>query len=139
MRVSGIDEESLEAARQELGGEASETEARPFLYACQISEIPSNGKRGKVVYIDNDEIALFNINGEIIAISNICPHETSPVMATGFVDCDTCRVACPLHGWIFDMHTGRQIGPSVGAGPGSIPTYRVKLEGEEVWVAVTER
>lgn len=134
-----LDEDALEAARRELNGELSDAEPREFAYACQISEIPPSGRRGKVAYIDETEVALFNISGEIIAISNICPHETSPVMATGFVDCDTCRVVCPLHGWIFDMHTGQQIGASVGAGPGSIPTYRVKLEGEEVWVAPTER
>lgn len=127
--MSEIDDEALEAARQELNADANGKEPRTFFYACQISEIPPIGKRGKVVYSDGDEVAIFNIDGQILAISNICPHETSPVMATGFVDCDTCQVACPLHGWIFDMHTGQQIGAA-----GSIRVYEVKLDGEEVWV-----
>jgi NAD(P)H-dependent nitrite reductase small subunit len=125
-----IDEEALEAARRELNGELPDsTELREFTFACNFSEIPSNGRRGKVVTIDEQEIALFNLNGEIFAISNICPHEMSPLLAAGFVDCEARTVACPLHGWTFEIPTGKFIGAS-----GSIPVYDLKLADGEVWV-----
>ncbi|MDP4200578.1 MAG: nitrite reductase (NAD(P)H) small subunit [Bacteroidota bacterium] len=126
--MNDFDEEALDAARSELNTEGSE-QSLEYFYACQFAEIPPSGRRGKVVEVDDTEIAIFNIKGEILAISNLCPHEMSPVMAAGFVDCNACVVACPLHGWTFDLHTGMQIGV-----PGSIPVYDVRLDGEEVWL-----
>jgi NAD(P)H-dependent nitrite reductase small subunit len=128
-----IDEEALEAARRELNGEQNDCPSGPheFTFACNFSEIPANGRRGKVITIDDREIALFNLNGEIFAISNICPHEMSPLLAAGFVDCEARTVACPLHGWTFEIPTGKLLGAS-----GGVPVYPVKIEDSEVWVEI---
>jgi nitrite reductase/ring-hydroxylating ferredoxin subunit len=133
-----IDDEALEAARRELNGEGPETSLRPFVYACELSEIPADGLRGKSVACDGDEVALFRLRGRVFAISNICPHEMSPLLAAGLVDREACTVACPLHGWTYEIETGRQV-----AGSGGVPlvescagvaTYEVRLIGDEVWV-----
>jgi len=129
-----IDDTLLEAARRELNGLAAETEscmAREFTYACKLSEIPANGRRGKAILMEESEVAIFHIGGEIFAISNICPHEMSPLLAAGFVDCEARTVACPLHGWTFEIPTGKLLGAS-----GSVPVYPVKIEAGEVWVLI---
>ena len=132
-----IDEALLDAARRELSELAGMTdhacEPREFAYACLVSEVPANGRHGKVVFVDDSEVAVFNIAGEIFAISNLCPHEMSPLLATGFVDCEARTVACPLHGWTFEIETGKLLGAS-----GSVPVYDVKLADGEVWLRLRE-
>jgi nitrite reductase/ring-hydroxylating ferredoxin subunit len=122
-----IDDEALEAARMELRGEINAS--MEFTFACTIEELPSNCERGKVIVMEDREIAIFNIGGVIYATSNICPHEMSPILAAGMLDCAARTIACPLHGWLFDIPTGQLIGAS-----GSIPVYDVKLAAGEVWV-----
>ena len=133
MTIDEFDEEALEEARRELNG-GEPRGPRAFIYACKLSEIPPNGSRGKVIECEYDEIALFLLRGQVYAISNICPHESSPVLASGYINKEALVVACPLHGWAFDIPTGRMIG-----GGGSIPTYEVKIVDDEVWVEEPEK
>ncbi len=127
MATDEFDDEALEAARRELRGEVNAP--MEFTFACTVDELPKNCERGKVIVIEDREIAIFNIDGAIYATSNICPHEMSPLLAAGSLDCVARTVTCPLHGWIFDIPTGQQIGAS-----GSIPVYEVKMADGEVWV-----
>lgn len=125
--MSEIDDELLNEARQELDGDLPHPTA--FIYACKLSEIPANGSRGKVVLAEHDEIAIFNFRGSLYAISNICPHQQSPLLAEGHVDKEALVVTCPMHGWMYHIPTGRMVG-----GSGSVATYHVKVEGDDVWV-----
>jgi nitrite reductase (NADH) small subunit len=127
MPIDEIDDEALEAARIELQGEINAP--MEFTFACSVKELPKNCERGKVIVLEDREIAIFNIDDAIYATSNICPHEMSPVLAMGVIDCVGRTVTCPLHNWIFDIPTGQLIGAS-----GSIPIYDVKLADGEVWV-----
>jgi NAD(P)H-dependent nitrite reductase small subunit len=127
VQIYDIDDESLEAARRELNGEEPDAPAL-FEFACLISDIPPD--KGKLIIREEDQIALFRLNGTVYAISNICPHEMSPLLASGAIDRDALTVTCPLHGWIFSIQTGEQIGAS-----GGIPIYAVKIDGDEVWVS----
>ena len=52
---------------------------------------------------DHKEIALFNIEGEIIALNNDCPHDGGPL---GEGQISGCKVTCPWHGWEFDLRSG---------------------------------
>jgi nitrite reductase (NADH) small subunit len=127
VEIYDIDDEALEAARRELNGEVPDGPAL-FEFACLISDIPAD--RGKLVIRENDEIALFRLKDKVYAVSNICPHELSPLLASGAFDSNAMTVTCPLHGWIFSIPTGEQIGAS-----GGIPIYAVKIDGDEVWVS----
>lgn len=49
------------------------------------------------------EIALFNIEGKIFALNNLCPHRGGPL---GEGELDGCIVTCPWHSWQFDVRTG---------------------------------
>src|SRR5687767_2095654 len=59
---------------------------------CKTIELP-----------DGDQIAVFNVNGEFCAISNICPHKgarlADGILCGGIIECG-------LHGWQFDVRTG---------------------------------
>ena len=125
-----IDDEALEAARRELNGEIDAP--KEFSFACLVSELPESCEQGKMVVVDENEIALFTIEGEVYATSNLCPHEMSPLLAAGAVDCAARTVTCPLHGWVFDIPTGRQLAPTEGSG--NVPVYEVKIADGEVWV-----
>ena len=126
-----FDEDLLETARRELAGGA--TAPREFQFACALSEIPPAGGRGKVIRYEDTEVALFHLTGEIFAISHICPHELSPLLAAGTVNCQARTVTCPLHGWTFGIDTGKRTD-----GPGATPAYDVRIESGEVWIRLRE-
>ena len=65
---------------------------------ANISEIPIGGS--KVVMHDETPVALFNINGKIIAWDNRCPHRGAS-LADGNINNDT--VQCKYHLWEFDF------------------------------------
>jgi NAD(P)H-dependent nitrite reductase small subunit len=104
-----------------------------FIRVCRISEIPR--RRGTLVIFEEDiQIAFFNILGEIHAVSNICPHQHSPVINEGYVDLDACSVTCPLHNWAFDLRTGQVL----GGGTAALKTYQIRIEGEDVLIEKPE-
>jgi nitrite reductase/ring-hydroxylating ferredoxin subunit len=73
--------------------------------------------------------ALFNVGGVISAIDGVCPHQGGP-LAEGKLEGTT--VACPWHGWRFDVQTGRTpLGSKIKQ-----PVYEVKVEGRDVLVRV---
>ena len=110
-----------------------------FTFACTIEELPKNCERGKVVELEDREIAIFKIDGEFYATSNICPHEMSPILAAGALNCAAHTITCPLHNWIFDIPTGQLITDQLSGANGSIPVYDVKLADGEVWVREKEK
>lgn len=84
---------------------------------------------GIVVPMDQDEVALFRIDGAVHACTNTCPHRGGP-LGEGALDGKV--VSCPWHGWEFDVTTGRMpVNPNIG-----IRTYPARVDGEEVSVDV---
>ena len=57
----------------------------------------------RVVTVDGAEIALFNVEGKLYAVSNRCPHRNAP-LSRGHLEGTAIR--CPLHGYLFDLATG---------------------------------
>lgn len=98
-----------------------------FVKVCKTADIEPES--GRTVELNGKPIAVFNIDGAFYAISNICGHRGGP-LAEGEVYGKT--VICPWHGWRYDVTTGiNQINPSV-----TLETYQVKVEGEDLCVAV---
>ena len=83
----------------------------------------------KVVSVDGAEVALFNVDGEFFATNNICLHRGGP-LGEGFLDGDT--VTCPWHGWRYNVKTGA----NATIPTAKVATYQVKVEGENILVAV---
>jgi 3-phenylpropionate/trans-cinnamate dioxygenase ferredoxin subunit len=77
-------------------------------------------------------VGLFNIDGEFYAIHDICTHDGGPLVE-GELYGDV--IVCPRHGARFDVRTG-----AVRSLPAyrPVPTYRVKIEGDDVLIAPEE-
>lgn len=74
------------------------------------------------VEVKGHSLSVFNVHGEFIAVLNICPHELAPV-CRGHVRGTTLPsppgefrwgregeiLACPWHGWEFDLITGKAL------------------------------
>lgn len=57
-----------------------------------------------VVPVNRYEVAIFNVEDELYAYENACPHQGGPI-GEGVVEGAT--VTCPWHAWCFDLRTGR--------------------------------
>ncbi len=87
-------------------------------------EIPQ-GKL-KVYNIDNESIAICNIDGNYYAFKNECPHMDFP-LTRGIIMGET--ITCPAHGSKFNLRTG-----DVLSMPAAYPlrTYRLVVEGDDI-------
>jgi 3-phenylpropionate/trans-cinnamate dioxygenase ferredoxin component len=76
-------------------------------------------------------IAVFNVDGELLAIDDTCTHQDAS-LADGWVE--GCAVECPLHAACFDLRTGMPSGP-----PAKMPvrTHEVVVEDGLVYVRIT--
>jgi anthranilate 1,2-dioxygenase large subunit len=85
------------------------------------------------VEIDGLRIALYSLDGEILATSNICTHAFA-ILTEGRVE-NGC-IECPLHQGLFDIRTGQARGAPVTT---NLATYDVKLEDGVVWIDTTPK
>jgi 3-phenylpropionate/trans-cinnamate dioxygenase ferredoxin subunit len=82
------------------------------------------------VNLNGTPVALVRVGDEVHALGDVCTHQGGPLsegrLAGG-------RLACPWHGWRFDLRTGQCTMPARG---GAVPSYPVRIEGGEVWVDI---
>lgn len=79
----------------------------------------------KHVNANGKEIALFNVDGEILALDGACPHQGGPL---GDGELNGTVVTCPWHGWEWDVKTGSSTqDPEM-----KVPKIEVKIEGDEI-------
>jgi len=74
---------------------------KQFVTVAQIADLEPGTCRS--VELQDVSLALFNIEGKIYALDNTCPHAGGP-LGEGTVE--GTQVACPWHGWKFDIPTG---------------------------------
>ena len=98
----------------------------------------------KIVTVAGKSIGLFNVNGTLVAVLNVCPHEFAPV-CRGRVGGTTLPsapgefvwgregeiLACPWHGWEFDLLTGACLTDKRG-----LKCYPVTIEQNTVYVTL---
>jgi 3-phenylpropionate/trans-cinnamate dioxygenase ferredoxin subunit len=101
-----------------------------FVKVATVDQIPEG--EPMQVYVDDRPIALVRCEGTVFAVSDICTHEEE-YMSAGFVE--DCMIECPRHGSQFDVRTGKVL--SLPATE-DLPTYPVKLKGDDVLVGVQE-
>jgi 3-phenylpropionate/trans-cinnamate dioxygenase ferredoxin subunit len=83
-----------------------------------IDELPPGTR--KVVTVDGRSIGIFNVDGELYAVRNLCPHQGAELCAGnlhGHLDStgpgdyrysgEQLMLRCPWHGWEFDLRSGR--------------------------------
>lgn len=94
---------------------------------CTVSELKEN--HGKRFLINDVDIAVFKVNGEVFVLNNTCPHQHTTIIYDGFIE-DGC-VVCPAHGWMFNLKTGKQ-----PTGARGLDTFPVKIINDEVFALV---
>ena len=102
--------------------------AKETAHVATLSDIPPG--RMHYVEVDGLPIALANVGGAIYAFSDVCRHQGGPLSSGVLID-DT--VTCPWHGWTYNVRTGKALVPPIGI---RVPTYEVRVEGEDVFVVI---
>jgi 3-phenylpropionate/trans-cinnamate dioxygenase ferredoxin subunit len=98
----------------------------PLHRVCAVSDLPPGG----VKRIDHPAIAVFNVEGTLFGISDICTHAEAS-LSEGTVDGDI--VECPLHGAAFDLRTGEALTPPAVE---PVQTFPVVTQGNDIYVEV---
>lgn len=98
-----------------------------YFKICKVSELTEN--QGKRFLINDVDIAVFKVNGEVFVLNNTCPHQHTTIIYDGFVE-EGC-VVCPAHGWMFNLKTGKQ-----PTGARGLDVYPVKIINDEVFALV---
>ena len=80
------------------------------------------------VELAGTRVALVRIGEEVFALDDACGHQGGP-LGEGILKGK--RLACPWHGWMYDVRSGQCIFPQRG---GPVPSYPVRIAGGEVWV-----
>jgi nitrite reductase/ring-hydroxylating ferredoxin subunit len=89
------------------------------------ADVPAG--EGRVIDANGRSLAVFNVDGAYHAIDNACPHRGGPL---GDGDMDGPLVACPWHGWRWDVTTGANANnPAV-----KVACFPVSVEAGEVFV-----
>jgi 3-phenylpropionate/trans-cinnamate dioxygenase ferredoxin subunit len=134
----------------------------PRHVVARAGDIPSGAR--KLVHVAGREIVVFNIDGELLALSDKCPHRggsLSKGKLTGLVESSAPGsyrysrpgeiIRCPWHNWEFDVRTGRswcdpkrmrlmnyavsvEPGATLVQGPYTAETFAVTVEGSYVVV-----
>jgi nitrite reductase/ring-hydroxylating ferredoxin subunit len=83
--------------------------------------------QSRVVDAGGKSLALFNVGGAYHVLDNTCPHRGGPL---GEGDLDGALVACPWHGWRWDVTTGANTNnPAV-----RVPCFPVSVDQGEIFV-----
>ena len=91
----------------------------------RIGEVPVG--EGRVMDAGGRTLALFNVGGTYHAIDNTCSHRGGPL---GEGDLDGTIVACPWHGWRWDVTTGANANnPAI-----CVARFPVTVEEGEIFV-----
>ena len=99
-----------------------------FVNVARLNEVPVGGI--KFVEVGGRPIALCNVGGQLFAVGNVCTHDDGP-LSGGMLE--EYAIECPRHGARFDVRSGKVLCLPAAV---PIPTYEVKVEGDEVKVRV---
>ena len=113
--------------------------------AGPLSDFPPGSH--KVVHLGRVAVGIFNVDGELHALPNVCPHQFGPLCegrVNGTTACSAATdwqfawvrdgeiVTCPWHGIEFDIATG----VSLVTSRLKVRTYPVRVEDGEVVVTM---
>lgn len=101
--------------------------AEGFEKVCSLNDLKGNS--GKRFIVNETEIAVFLVDKKIYAVSNICPHQQSALIYDGFLEGE--YVVCPVHGWMFNLKTGKT--PS---GSNGLTIFETTIKGTDVYIKV---
>ena len=105
-------------------------EEEGFRFLCTLNDLQES--IGRKFIVDDVELAVFKINSEVFAVSNICPHQQTHLIYDGFVEEEF--VVCPAHGWKFNLRSGKK-----DSGSNGLDSYPVEIIDSRVFVKVHQK
>ena len=101
-----------------------------FVSICSLDDLVKNS--GVAALVNDVQVALFYINGEVFALNNYDPIGKANVMSRGMIGDlkGQLMVASPLQKQHYNLKTGE----CMDVEGVSIPTYETKLDGDQVLV-----
>jgi nitrite reductase/ring-hydroxylating ferredoxin subunit len=113
-----------------------------YRYVTDADEVEEGDRI--IVDVDGREIAIFNVDGEYFALLNFCVHQGGPLCegsVAGILDVEEESwelkydradevVACPWHGWEFDITTGEHVAET----DYKVPSYEVAEKDGKIYV-----
>ena len=98
---------------------------------CRRRDVPPG--RGWPVRVGDLYIAVFESEGTLHAVDNVCLHVGNPLDDSPVSG--GC-ITCPWHGWRYDLRTGEHL-TVFGRRPG-LRTYPVQAVGDDVLVLIDQ-
>jgi 3-phenylpropionate/trans-cinnamate dioxygenase ferredoxin subunit len=102
-----------------------------FVKACAFDDVTDGGALR--VVIDGVPVAIVRSDGEVYAIQDVCSH-ANVALSEGEIEDQT--IECWLHGSRFDLVSGRPTGLPATV---PVPVYPVKIDGDDILVAVSSK
>ena len=111
-----------------------------------VSEFPPGERR--IVQAGSRSIGVFRVGDRFYGIRNRCPHQGGPLCRGHLLDdavadapgrprlsTNPLRIACPWHGWEYDLESGQSF---MGAGQAGVRSYGVAVQGGGALLAELE-
>jgi 3-phenylpropionate/trans-cinnamate dioxygenase ferredoxin subunit len=100
--------------------------SRRWVDVAPADAVPPGGYR--VFDVDDTPIAVFNVDGELFAIHDVCTHD-GEVLTGGPVE--GTEIVCPRHGARFSLRTGEVLAPPAYE---PVRTYRIRIDNGRLWL-----
>ena len=84
--------------------------------------------RPMLVEAEGARVVLVRVGDRVHALGDVCAHKGGP-LSEGKLS--GTRLACPWHGWMYDVRTGQCLFPGRGA---SVPVYPVRVDAGAIFV-----
>lgn len=84
----------------------------------------------KLVEVGDVRVVLARVGDAVYACGDVCAHRGGP-LSLGKLS--GTRLACPWHGWMYDVRTGLCTFPGRGA---SVPSYPARVDANDVWLTI---
>ena len=97
-----------------------------FVKIARLQDIPVG--QARTYDIDDESVALCNVEGVIYAINNICSHDDGPL---GDGTLDAFEIECPRHGARFDVRSGAVTAMPAAVG---VDTFETIVDGDDIYV-----
>jgi 3-phenylpropionate/trans-cinnamate dioxygenase ferredoxin component len=101
-----------------------------FVKVCSLADVPDEG--ALAVEVEDTPVAVVRVGDDVYALRDVCSH-AEVALSEGEVYDHT--IECWLHGSCFDLRTGKPTNPPATQ---PVPAYRVKIEGDDVYVSLKE-
>lgn len=94
--------------------------------AARLDDLPAG--RPLRIDVEGEAVLLVRAGDAVYACGAVCAHKGGP-LEDGKLS--GTRLACPWHGWMYDVRTGDCVFPARGA---RVATFAAGVDGGDVWI-----